>query len=288
MEPSLVKTLMGIGLNNKEARIYLACIEKGTAPVSAIAQAAKVNRVTTYDILEKLKQKGLVSYFTKKQIKYFTATAPDILVEEYEKRTGDLRSSLPAFKRISGQTVHPRVRYFEGLEGIKTVYTDTLTSKTDILNYSNSHEIRKIWPNYDKEYVQKRAQKKIFLREICPRDREGEIVKNHDEKYHRETKLIPAELFPFTNEINIYDDKVSIISFKDEVIGMIIESTEIANSQRAIFNLCWEFTSAFVEMKEKLLNPLSETDLKQSLEREQAMIKNKNSAKKHPESLTLF
>jgi len=247
IDSNLIKTLTNIGLNDKEAKVYLSCVKIGTTPVSKIAEDSGLNRVTTYDILEKLKKKGLVSHFTKKKTAYFTGVSPDILVDEFERRTNDLRKTLPALKRLSGQTAHPRVRYFEGLEGIKMIYADTLTSKTDILNYSNSHEIRIRWPNYDKEYVAKRAAKNIFLKEICPKDEEGEIVKNNDKKYHRKTKLIPKEHFDFTNEINIYDDKVSIVSYKDELIGMVIESAEICASQRAIFNLLWKFADSFSE-----------------------------------------
>ena len=250
MEKQLIDVLINLGLSDKEAKVYLACTERGTALVSDIAQAAGINRVTTYDILEKLKHRGLVSYFTKKKTKYFSSIAPETLLEEFEKRTGDLRVSLPKFKTLTGEINHPRVRYFEGLEGIKAIYADTLTSKTEILNYSNSYEIRKKWPNYDEEYVSKRAQKKIHLRGISPKDKAGEQVKLEDEKYYREIRLIPANQFDFTNEINIYEDKVAIISFKGELIGMIIESIEIANSQRAIFNMCWQFS----EMLEKNRN----------------------------------
>ncbi|MFH1284435.1 MAG: helix-turn-helix domain-containing protein [Candidatus Peregrinibacteria bacterium] len=281
MENELLQVLTHLGLTEKEAKVYLSSTEVGTAPVSTIAQKAGINRVTTYDILEKLKQKGLVSYFTKKKIRYFTSTKPETLLEEFEKRTNDLRTSLPKFKRLTGETSHPRVRYFEGLEGIKAIYADTLTSKSEILNYSNSHEIRKQWPNYDKEYVAKRAKKKIFLRGICPKDAEGKIVHKEDEKYHREMRLVPPEQFSCTNEINIYDDKVSIISFKDELIGMIIESSEIANSQRAIFNICWQFaeimtgtettsgaeTTRGTDIKNKMLEPITGKELKKAIQK---------------------
>ncbi len=271
---SLIEVLKKIGLNEKEAKVYLACIETGSAPVSEVAKAAGINRVTTYDILDKLKKKALVSHFTKNKVKYFTGTDPDIVLEEFEKRTKDLREAIPQFKRLTGKTNHPRIRYFEGLEGIKAIYTDTLNSTTEILNYSNSEEIRKIWTNYDEEYVEKRAKKKIFLRGICPDDKYGETVHQQDKKYHREMRLISADQFDFTNEINIYDDKVAIISFKDELIGMIIESSEIANSQRAIFNMCWQWSEIMNAdengiIKKKLLQPLYGKDLKDSLEREQ-------------------
>ena len=82
-------------------------------------------------------------------------------------------------------------------------------------------------------------------------------------------RLIPTEKFNFTNEINIYDDKVAIISFKEELIGMIIESTEIANSQRAIFDMCWDFANTFSEAesaKTKLLEPIKEEEMQKILQ----------------------
>jgi sugar-specific transcriptional regulator TrmB len=269
MEQELIKILTGIGLTDKEAKVYLACTEVGESVVSDISKSAKINRVTAYDILEKLKKKGLVGYITKRKTKYFTCIKPEILLEEFEKRTSELRTAIPKFKRLTGETNHPRVRYFEGLEGIKAIYADTLTSKTEILNFSNSEEIRVKWPTYDNEYVSKRAEKQIFLRGICPKDRAGEIVKAQDEKYHREMRLIPRDRFNFTNEINIYDDKVSIISFKDELIGMIIESVEIANSQRAIFDMCWQFAEIMGGngIKTKLLESLTGKELEKMVEK---------------------
>jgi HTH-type transcriptional regulator, sugar sensing transcriptional regulator len=310
METQLTKTLINLGLNQKEAKVYLACIEHGTAVVSEIAKSASINRVTTYDILEKLKKKGLVSFFTKAKIKYFTPIDPELLVDEYEKRTDELRRALPKLKSLQGEINHPRVRYFEGLDGIKAIYADTLTSKSEILNYSNSEEIREQWPTYDEDYVSKRAEKKIHLRGISPKDKMGEKVQAKDEKYFRQLRLVPKEQFDFTNEINIYDDKVAIISFKEELIGMIIESHEIANSQRAIFNMAWQFaaiigngkkeqknsSSSAVGTKKssdnrphrgKMLEPLKEKEVKKNLKRETNEQKN-SSVKDEANNLSLF
>ena len=116
--------------------------------------------------------------------------------------------------------------------------------------------------------MEKRAEKGIFLRGIAPKDSSGLRVQSEDKKYHRQLRLLKSELFDFTNEINIYDDKVSIISFKDELIGMIIESHEISNSQRAIFNLCWQFAEiadAQESAKTKLMEPLKDAELANSI-----------------------
>ncbi|MEK7173090.1 MAG: hypothetical protein AAB740_03875, partial [Patescibacteria group bacterium] len=75
-----------------------------------------------------------------------------------------------------------------------------------------------------------------------PNDEYGRAVAAGNKTSYREIRLVTTKEIIFANEINIYDDKVSIISFgKDELIGMIIESKEIANTQRAIFKMAWAF-----------------------------------------------
>jgi HTH-type transcriptional regulator, sugar sensing transcriptional regulator len=236
----LIDALKNIGLTEKEARVYLACLELGNEVVSQISKRAQINRVTTYDILEKLIQKGFINFITKHKIKYFNATKPDLIFSDTKRKFEDFKRSLPALKRLHGETSHPRVRYFEGLAGIKSVYEDTLTSKGEILNYANSTEIREYWPTYDQDYVAKRAKRKIFLRGIAPLDKEGIKVASENKKYNRDIRLVQKDEYNFSNEINIYDNKVAIISFNEGLIGMIIESKEIADTQRVIFKMAWE------------------------------------------------
>lgn len=264
----LANIVENIGLNSKEAAVYLSALELGSSPVSVIAAKAKINRVTTYDILEKLIKKGLINFITKAKVKYFNATDPEIVALEIKKRSKDFEEALPDLKRLGGVTVHPTVRYYEGIEGIKAIYADTLTSQTEILNYANSQEIRVHWPTYDEDYVTQRANKQIHLRGIAPDDEHGRMVHSRDTENFREIRLISKEKFNFTNEINIYDNKVAIISFKDELIGMIIESPEIANTQRAIFKMTWEFCDLMQKLESGLL--LSDEEL---MARKQASIK---------------
>lgn len=238
----LKDVLIDIGLNEKEARVYLASLELGDSPVSDIALRAKINRVSCYDILGKLLKRGFISTYTKQKIKYFAATDPDTIQVDARQRYMNFKAALPSLRRLHGKTSHPRIRYYEGIEGIKKVYADTLTAKTELLNYADSKTIREYWPNYDAEYVKERVKRKIYLRGISPLDKYGEAVKAKNKDTYREIRLVKPSEFSFANEINIYEDKVSIISFgKDELVGMIIESPEIADTQRAIFTMAWEF-----------------------------------------------
>ena len=57
------RELVEIGLNEKEAKVYLASLELGQSAVQGISSRSGVNRATTYFIIEGLTAKGLISSF---------------------------------------------------------------------------------------------------------------------------------------------------------------------------------------------------------------------------------
>lgn len=241
--------LKKLGFSDKESKIYLACLELGAGTVIEISRNADITRGSTYDILEEMLEKGMVSKIHKDKHMVFSAVDPEVLMKNYKDRLRDFEMALPELKGLFHKRSRPRVRYFEGLDGIKRVYEDTLTATTDLLNYSNTREILSHWPTYNDDYVKLRTQKGIFLRGIAQHDEYGEKLRKDDRRFHREFRLLPPVDFKFTNEINIYDNKVAIVSFSPELIGIIIESQEIADTQRDIFKMAWAFAETHLNEK---------------------------------------
>jgi len=256
-----------LGFSEKEAKLYLACLEIGTGSVIEISRKANIARGSAYDILEEMLEKGYVSKVHKDKHMVFTAIDPEVLKKRFEDKLRDFELALPELKGAFNKQSRPLVRYFEGLDGVKNVYKDTLTATTEILNYANSCEVRSHWPNYDDEYVKKRIKKQIFLKGISPDDDFGIQVKKDDSNSFRETRLLPKKDFTFTNEINIYDNKVAITSFKNGLIGIIIESQEISDTQRDIFKMAWAFAV------DKSLSKTTRTSPKKSETKERKKIK---------------
>ena len=79
-------TLEKIGLTNSEAKTYVALLKLGQTTAGPIVSEAKVTRSKIYDILERLKNKGLVSYITKKSTKHFSATSPENILHYLEEK----------------------------------------------------------------------------------------------------------------------------------------------------------------------------------------------------------
>lgn len=252
----LKQILQKIGLSDKDAEVYIACLELGTQPASVIAKKAGLKRPTTYLILEALLKRGLVSEYTGSNVKYFTAVSPEYLLNYVEKQRRELTSHqreieqfLPQFQALSNPySIAPKVRFYEGIEGIERVMDDTLTAKTEILNFVDIEKwfAREDLKRYIMIYAKRRAEKKIPLRGIIidtPLAREYTGEKYPGDLTLTHKRFFPKDLTIFHNEINIYDNKVSICSLgKHELLGVILESKEIADSHRSIFELAWRST----------------------------------------------
>lgn len=236
----LENIIQSIGLTNKQSAIYLACLKLGPSKVGEIASLAKINRVTCYSILEKLLAKSILIETIDSGIKKYEAVPPQTIYNQLKDKTENFKKILPELKKIHRSTSHPLVKYFEGIEGVKSIYADTLSAKSEILSYANSAELRKYWPEYDTEYVAERVKKKIFLRGIAIDDEIGRQVKSKDSKFKRKIKLVPPESFHATNEINIYDNKVAYTSFDPKPMGIIIEDEGFTETQKSIFEILWK------------------------------------------------
>jgi sugar-specific transcriptional regulator TrmB len=244
MAKDLLHILEAVGLNQKEAQLYLAGLHLGSAPASDYSKKAGLNRITAYSTLEEMVHKGYFTTVKKVRAKWYAPVAPEYLTLEVRKSADALDRALPELRSLQGAKYRkPRVRFFEGIEGVRHVYQDTLTAQTEVLNFANSAVVRQFWPTYDEEYVDERVKRGIHLRGIAPDDEVGRKVHGEDRRRLREIRLVPAREFDFTNEINVYDHKVAICSFgsEKELFGVIIESKEVSETQKQIFEMAWRY-----------------------------------------------
>ena len=119
------------------------------------------------------------------------------------------------------------------------VYEDTLTSHEKIRGYAAVDDMHKALPNYFPNYYKRRAEKGISILGIIPATPIAIDRVTHDKEEARDTALIPADKYYFTPEIDIYDNKVMIASWQEK-LGIIIESAEIADAMKKLYDLARE------------------------------------------------
>ncbi len=247
MAKDIIHILQAVGLDAKQSQLYVTGLQLGTAPASDYAKSSGLNRITSYNLLEELVHRGYFTVVKKMRAKWYAPVAPEFVALEARKNAEALERVLPELRSLQGAKYRkPRVRFFEGWDGVRHVYQDTLTAKGELLNFANSAVVRKFWPKYDEEYVEERVRRGIHLRGIAPDDAAGRRVHGEDRDRLREIRLVPASDFDFKNEIKIYDHKVAIISFAEDessMFGVIMESKEVAETQRQIFEMAWRYAA---------------------------------------------
>lgn len=235
----LLPHLLDAGLSEKEAQLYMAGIELGEATIQELADQAGLKRPTAYVIMEGLKTKGLFSIGLRGKKRYYLAQDPETVLAQIKTRERAFVRALPELQMLFNTgDKKPRVRFYDGIEGLKGMYWEALESKETILVYGSIDDMWSLSKDFIKEYVKARVKKNIRIKGIVPATKDAQEYTKLGQKELRELVLVPADQFRFTNEINIYNNKVAIYSFKDRV-GVIIESREIADTQRSIFNLAW-------------------------------------------------
>ncbi len=244
----MVDNLQRLGLTLNEAKIYLATLNLGEAsPVSTIARKASVHRTTVYDVLEKLRKRGLIVRNKKTSGRYYRAMPPEKILsyldEESRKLNRMMEDAKECLPRLNAEytamTNRPRVYFYEGEEGLMRVYEETLKAKGEILAYANAEVNHAMMNDYLVGYYKRRAKRKIPLRSISndtPKDR-AQFA--NDKKELRECRIVPKEKIDFTPEINFFNNKIMIANWKEK-LGIIIESEEIANVFKQTFELAWE------------------------------------------------
>lgn len=236
------KDFVKIGLDENEAKVYLAALELGEASVQQLARKSGVIRTTIYGIIPQLKGKGLLSSSSRKAKTVYVAESPAKLKDELKEKEHFLEKMLPELLSITNTIdKKPKIKFFEGVGGLKDVYLDTLEyHDQELLAWISEKYIE----SFDEEflyeyYVPERVKRKIWVRALAPNDPRISRFKKEDEKSLRRTRLIPADKFPFSVEINLYGkNKIGIVSF-EEKIGLIIESEKIYSTLKSIFEINW-------------------------------------------------
>ncbi len=233
-----------MGLSRNESKIYLALLEAGPSTADGISRKAGIHRRTIYDNIEKLLNKGLISYSIKGRKKYFEAADPHVLediIREKKEKLGEeeniLKCMLPELISAKKRSKDiQEVGVYKGKEGIRTILWDILrTGKPNcVIGAHSRKEFRDMLARYHKE----RIRLKINNRMIFKRDDIKRAIRFSRLAY-TEVRIMPTE-YTSPIAINVYGDKVGLlIRSLENPLGILIQSKDTADGFRAYFEVLW-------------------------------------------------
>lgn len=236
------KQLIDAGFSEKEAKVYLAILELGEGNIAQVTRKSGVKRATVYLEIDSLKQKGYVSMVKRRGRSIFLAENPQRIEQRLAEKKEAVSRLMPELLSIANVLDHkPKVRYFEGTEGLKEVYKDTLNdSASEIAGWYSDDRVLYFNKSFILDYyMKKRMEKKIPMRMFAIESPFMKSMQANDRQQLRQTKLIKPGNYVFASEVNLYGaDKVAIIAHREN-IGLIIESKKIFDTLKGIFEIMW-------------------------------------------------
>lgn len=251
------KELERAGLTDKSARIYGYLLESGGAFPSKIALATKLNRSTVYKILTELAIQGLVSEVERGKKLYYQIERPQKLlrlaerkIEQAEDQYDRIKILYPTIEGLfETLPTKPKISYYEGTEGVMSVYDDHLAVEKpyEMVGFADTERIQTfLSPAYFKKYRQTKQKRRITTRGILPKGAgydtyASKTYADLDKAFKPKLKFIPSNSFPFRGEITVYGErKVSIINLEhSEPTAFIVDDPTFHKMMRTMFELSW-------------------------------------------------
>lgn len=247
LNQNLIKDLKLIGLEEKEAAIYLALLELGPSSVWDIARKSAIKRPTCYVVLDNLVAQGIAHKLTNQKKTKYSVESPKELLSTFERRKEQFAEKLGQFQALASKSFEkPKIRLYEGEEGVEQVYELSLNQpeKSEILIYGTATVMHK-YESFIERYLARRVNRGIKTRVILPDNEDNRAIIERDKDELRTTRFLPAEKFDQRTEVNILPESIIYIAHSEsEPFSTVIENVRLAKEEKNRFELLWELATA--------------------------------------------
>ncbi len=235
------------GLTKQEAKVYQTLSYIGPSTAGKITTESGIHRRSVYDCMNRLIEKGLVSYSTINKKRLFEAAHPLRLLKILDERQERVRNSYNSIKKALPELI-ANYRFssfkhdasiFRGREGLKTIMEDIFETGKENLILGAESKAPKILKHYLMRFHKRRVAKKIREKFIFNSSEKGR-GKRLAKMPYTEVRFFPAPYNPPVT-INIYGAKIALITWlEEEPLGILIENQHIAKGMREYFKMMWK------------------------------------------------
>ncbi len=226
--------LLHIGLTNTEAKLYVVLLELGKAQAGILSRKTGIHRRSVYDALERLIKKGLASYIKENDKRYYLPTDPKRVQEIIDEQKEEVYGIMPALQaRFREPAEKQETVFYRGKEGIKTIFEDQIRDGKEVYIIGASHQAKELLKFYLPHYTDKRIKKKIKLYALYAGERHSAAIP------WAEVRYLPSA-FASLASTSIYGDKIAIVVWMQEPVGILIKQAEVAKAFKNYFGLLWK------------------------------------------------
>jgi len=231
------------GLSEGELKVYKILLEIGTGTANQIHEKVGVERRNIYDILNKLIEKGLVSYIEENGKKSFKINSPERIINYLEEKRELLEQTKNKINKIlpfieeQFNSAKSNLEVFRGENGIKSCWEDMLKSKNIYWTGAGNYVPDK-FPAFFKNWTERRIKAKVSIHYLFRNDKIGKVP-NRKLQF---TKYLPNEFNGNPTATCVWGNKVGHFLFGEELFAFVIESKELAENYKKYFDYLWKIS----------------------------------------------
>ncbi len=232
--------LRRLEMSEAEQTIYISLLRDGRATARMLADRTGLTRPSVYDQLKKLLTLNIVvelavegkAHFAAADIKYLESLLSD-RIDRLEQSRESLLAALPDITATL-DTVVPKIRFFEGEEGMKQLLKDIMWHEhTTVVALWNDTEMSKM---YDSAFLvwwhERRKIRRIRIEWLVGQNSLDKNPRYYIDDFDTITYTTASKVPAMTRLT--YAHKVVCISSQKEAFGFIVESQEFATLQSTL------------------------------------------------------
>jgi len=234
------KILLEFGLTENQVTLYLALLKQGESSASKLSKSTGINRSTTYQELEILAQRGLVSHIIKEYKRYYKAAPPEKLTEILDTTKEKVQAIIPDLLELqkAAPLLPLSIEVFQGKEGVRTFYQLILKSKSkEVIAFGVtglSFEILK----YSFPKVLEKYLKMGKIRALANFDARKRLTETPSDIV--QVKYMPKETYSRVTTVisGVYVGILSLI--RDNIYVVVIKDKNLAEGYKNYFEFMWK------------------------------------------------
>ncbi len=242
-----VQLFKDIGLTPGEIKVYFTLLEKGSMATGEISKHSGVHTSKVYPILDRLIQKGIVSYVTKENVRYYQASDPQhflqyvhekkLNLEEQEERLQKVLPELMQRQKMFGKRQEALI--YEGMKGMTTIFKIMLDEWKRGEPYyvlTSGEELNDEQILFFTKQQLLREQKHIPVQIVALETERGLYLKAYKESKYMRFRFTD---FNLPAGINIVHNKVVTLVWNPVPTAFVIESEVVAERYKRFFRRLW-------------------------------------------------
>jgi len=244
------------GLNEGQAKLYLALIEEGPLGPMKLAELTGESRENCYNIAKKLADLNLIEKTDDKKTSYraLNPSALEVLAEKrrkiIQKNELQLKSGIDGLISLFYESSEmPGARTLTGIEGIKEAYRDALREGKDVYLVRTVADVA-IGVDEDSgsflhNYRERLPKLGIHTYGLTPDNEHARKLKarGRDEEINFHRTFMPSDAYTASVAIHVYGNKLAFIAFGESMMTTIIASPAIAEAMRQIHGMLVDYYS---------------------------------------------